>query len=268
MKIRTAILTAMAICWIVSPVHGEAPTLQYRSNPSESTELDEGLLAHWKFDETAGSTAEDASGNGRKATLVERATWRRGLIDNAVQLELKIHPPVGSRLTIEPFDVEGGDRHITLAAWIHPYAFGRCAKRQARIVSKTQSRGQYMGGTHYWTLTFWEQGLRFALTTDTGRSDVISKPRLVQPNQWHHVAATWDGVRMKIYLNGRLVGSEPRDGNLLKAPMVGICIGNETKYIEGINFQGLIDEVRIYNRALSPQDVNRLSSTNRGQEPS
>lgn len=259
MNVKSVLIAATFMGCFGSSVHGDTPVRKHRDHSFEATELDEGLVAHWKFDETTGSTADDASGNGHTATLLKQVTWKPGLIDNAVQLELKIHPPVGSRITVEPFDVEGGDRHITLAAWIHPYAFGRCAKRQARIISKTNSRGQYMGGTHYWTLTFWDQGLRFALTTDTGRSDVITKPKLVKPNQWHHVAATWDGAAMNVYLNGKLVGSEPRDGNLVKAPQVGICIGNETKYIEGINFQGLIDEVRIYNRALGPHDVNRLA---------
>lgn len=221
-------------------------------------DLSSGLVAHWRFDESAGRSAADASGNGHVATLAEQAAWQPGRINGAVQLELKIHPPVGSRVTIEPFDIEDGDRHLTLAAWVHPYSFGRCAKHQARIIAKTESRGQYMGGTHYWTLTFWEQGLRFALTTDTGRSDAISEPRIVQPNQWYHIAATWDGQVMRLYLNGKQVASQPRDGSLLRAPHVGICIGNETKYIEGINFQGLIDDVRIYNRGLSAPDINGL----------
>lgn len=233
--------------------------LMYGRSPAEDN-LDSGLVAHWRFDELAGKTAEDASGSGHTATLLEQATWKPGRMGNAVQLELRIHPPVGSRVTIEPFDIEGGDRHLTLAAWVHPYAFGRCAKRQARIIAKTESRGQYMGGTHYWTLTFWEQGLRFALTTDTGRSDAISEPKIVQPNQWHHVAATWDGATMRLYLNGQQVARQPRDGALIHAPQVGVCIGNETKYIEGINFQGLIDDVRIYDRGLRPEEVKTLMS--------
>jgi len=228
-----------------------------------SNSLADGLVAYWKVDETEGTSARDATGNGHTGTLVQQASFESGRMGNAARLELKIHPPVGSRVTVEPFDIEGGGRHLTLAAWIHPYAFGRCAKRQARIIAKTESKGQYMGGTHHFTLTFWGQGLRFAMTTDTGRSDVITKPKLIEPHCWHHVAATWDGATMKVYLNGKLVGSETRDGDLLKAPSVGICIGNETKYIEGINFQGLLDDVRIYNRGLGDSEVKALSALGR-----
>lgn len=229
------------------------------SSESETADtFDRGLVAHWTFESIDGDEVSDASGGGHTATLREEASIKPGKTGDAPELELKIHPPVGSRLTVAPFDIEGGDEHITLAAWIHPYAFGRCAKRQARIIAKTESKGQYMGGTHYWTLTFWEQGLRFALTTDSGRSDAISEPKIVQPNEWAHVAATWDGQTVRVYLNGKVVASEPRDGQLLKAPDVGVCIGNETTYIEGINFQGLIDDVRIYNRALDDRELTHL----------
>ena len=249
MRIKTTILMAAAISWAASPTQEEV---------TAGDGLGDGLIAHWKFDESNGVKAQDASGSGHTETLLKQAEFRPGLIGNAAQLELAIHPPVGSRVTVEPFEIEGGDRHITLAAWIHPYAFGRCAKRQARIISKTQSEGQYMGGTHYWTLTFWEQGLRFALTTDTGRSDAITDSKIVQPNKWYHVADTWDGATMWLYLNGKQVASQARDGQLLSTPSVGICIGNETKYIEGINFQGLIDEVRVYSRGLTANEVEDL----------
>ena len=218
----------------------------------------DGLVAHWTFDEIDGNTVCDSSGNRHVVTLMKEAVIMPGRIGKAARLEIKIHPPVGSRMMVEPIDIEGGDRNLTLTAWIHPYAFGRCAKRQARIIAKTESRGQYMGGTHYWTLTFWDQGLRFALTTDTGRSDVITEPKIVKPGQWYHIVATWDGEVMKIYLDGKEVGQAKRGGNLLRAPNVGVCIGNETKYIEGINFQGLIDDIRIFNRGLSEKEILEL----------
>jgi hypothetical protein len=71
-------------------------------------------------------------------------------------------------------------------------------------------------------------------------------------NTWTHIATTYDGANMRIYVNGVLVATRAQAGNL--------AVGNQALRIGGNNvsgefFKGLIDEVRIYNRALSAAEI-------------
>jgi len=88
----------------------------------------------------------------------------------------------------------------------------------------------------------------------------------VDDNKWHHVAGTYDGRQLRIYLDG--TGSNPavKQPNPLKKSAWDLCIGNsvvEDGTGEFRAFDGLIDEVRIYNRALSEAEIQALFTATR-----
>ena len=68
-------------------------------------------------------------------------------------------------------------------------------------------------------------------------------------NAWTHVALTYDGATLRLYVNGVQVASQPQAGSI-ETPSTPLRIGGNVPY--GQFFQGLIDEVRVYNRALTP----------------
>ena len=72
------------------------------------------------------------------------------------------------------------------------------------------------------------------------------------PNTWTHVAATYNGTQIQLYINGGLVSSTPATG-AIQTTTTPLRIGGNTYSTEF--FQGLIDEVRIYNRALSAAEI-------------
>jgi hypothetical protein len=90
----------------------------------------------------------------------------------------------------------------------------------------------------------------------------ITGTRNVNDGQWHHVAATYDGANMFLYVDGSLDASAPATGSILPASDL-VCIGANSKaYVPscgcqqlGYFFNGLIDEVSLYNRALSAAEI-------------
>jgi len=103
-------------------------------------------------------------------------------------------------------------------------------------------------------------------TPDELWANRLKEPKLniIKPNTWQHWVATYDGSKVKVYLNGVLDFETNYNKPLIKTPynniIIGQCSGmnNEknSSYLPWI--QGAMDEVRIYNRALAPEEVKQL----------
>ena len=108
---------------------------------------------------------------------------------------------------------------------------------------------------------------RFSLGGNGCDSEVI------QPKGWYHVVGVWNGTAQKIYVNGRLGGTVPNERLVLDTSSIaaghGARLGTQAKSAsrEGRYFQGLIDEVAIFNRALSEDDVQMLFRIGSRNEP-
>jgi hypothetical protein len=92
----------------------------------------------------------------------------------------------------------------------------------------------------------------------TNNDDYMSGKTTVSFGQWHHVAAVYDGQKMSIYVDGKLDASKPRSGPIATNNF-SVCIGEN---IENNNrfFNGLIDDVRVYNYALSENEIAALAN--------
>src|ERR1700741_3620737 len=90
----------------------------------------------------------------------------------------------------------------------------------------------------------------------------LSPPPALAVNAWSHVALTWDGSIMRLYINGVEAANKARTGTL-QSTTTPLRIGTNSPY--GEFFQGLIDEVRIYTRALSAAEIQTDMSTPIGQ---
>jgi len=108
---------------------------------------------------------------------------------------------------------------------------------------------------------------RFSLGGKNCESEVI------QARSWYHVAGVWNGTTQRIYINGRLGGTVPNERLVLDADSIsaghGSRLGTQAKSPsrEGRYFQGLIDEVAVFNRALSEEDVQKLFQLGSRREP-
>ena len=102
---------------------------------------------------------------------------------------------------------------------------------------------------------------RGKLQFETGGPYDIGSDRTLGDNQWHHVAATFDGNVVRCYTDGMEKSRQVKNHGPLKKTSWDLCIGNSViGYGTGemLAFDGLIDEVRIYNRALSAAEIKAL----------
>jgi len=223
-------------------------------------DLSEGLVAYWPMDEGSGGIARDVSGNGNDGALLGGAAWETA--NTAAGAACINFNGTDALVEVEPFDVVGGG--ITLAAWINATSF---TIGDARIISKAVEWGS---NDHFWMLSTTDDNhiTRFRLRTDDGQDVPTLKASSgeLEAGVWAHVAAVWDGTDMKLYVDGQDVGSQAKGGSAVATdPGVKIAIGSQptdafatdpshvAKY-----FHGLIDEVAVYNRGLSANEIGEL----------
>ncbi|MHC4535151.1 MAG: LamG-like jellyroll fold domain-containing protein [Planctomycetota bacterium] len=223
------------------------------------------LVAHWRLDETSGTIAHDASGNGHDGTITSEPRWGAGKIGGALEFD-------GTDNVVElgAFDVVGPG--ITLAGWLKPNSF---AINDGRILTKAN---EWAENSHWWMLsTIGAEGetrLRFRLKTSDGQgtTTLIASSGALEIGQWQHAAATWDGTTMRLYLNGEEVGSTAKGGDAVATDAsVNASIGSQPSEaydtdISHVNkfFDGFLDDVRLYNGALTQDEIQILMEASGG----
>ena len=201
-------------------------------------------LFHWPLDAASGTQVQDIA-SGQHGMLQSGAVWMPG----AGQHGGAVHfDGVGGRITLPPCDITTGNPGFTLALWCRP---GTVHAGERVLIAKTSGPD---AADHIWSLSLVNAtALRFRLkaggtttTLDTPGSSVFS-------GTWYHVAATYDGSMMRLYLNGSLISFTARSGLIGFHPQapasMGARAGGEAPY------GGYLDDVRIYDRALSAMDV-------------
>ncbi|MHC4143421.1 MAG: LamG domain-containing protein [Planctomycetota bacterium] len=222
------------------------------------------LVAHWPFDEGSGDTAHDSSGSGHDGTLMGDPQWVAGKIGGALGFDgysdgvnHTTDPGNVNWVSVDPFDVVGPG--ITLAAWIRPDGFDIS---DARIVTKQKT---WSSIEIWWMLSTYTDGtaLRMRLKTDDGGADggtttMWSDVGYLEAGVWSHVAATYDGSKMRLYHNGMEIMSTNKTGTMPADPTAAVAIGNSPLGDPGglrATFHGLLDDVRIYDSALGEQEL-------------
>ena len=203
------------------------------------------LVAHYTFDTLSVIDSSrnhyDGKLNGAKAAT--------GMFSRALQFD-----GVNDSVDAGTFDVNG--RAMTLSAWIKADDFDT---HDARIISKAKGTAEQ---DHYWMLsTIKKSGSikpRFRLKTNGKTTTLIGKNDL-PVGKWVHVAATYDGSSMRIYLDGKLMGSVKKSGFISTNSSVAVRLGDNPK--GGRAFDGTIDDVRVYSRALSASELANLDIT-------
>ena len=101
---------------------------------------------------------------------------------------------------------------------------------------------------------------QFGLEINRDHFNYSGKP--VTDDQWHHVAASYDGNEQRLYLDGQPCGPVVRWHGDIPATACDLIVGNHQRPSPGSDgFDGLIDELRIYNRALSADGDRRAGGT-------
>jgi hypothetical protein len=206
-----------------------------------------GLVAAYSFDQGTGATVPDASGNGNTGTL-SNTTWSlSGKYGGALSFN-----GTSSLVSINDSAALHLSTGMTLEAWVNASLLNK--KARSVVVKENAPDLQY--ALYANTDTSVPSGNVFTTTAFDTRGTAA-----VPLNTWTFLAATYDGSSLSLYVNGTLASTKAVIGSM--SPSTGqLRIGGNT--IRNEWFRGLIDEVRIYNRALSPAEVQADMNTRIG----
>jgi hypothetical protein len=202
----------------------------------------------WPFNEGKGTTTNDISGHHNNGSLEGLAQWTKGRFadglsfnGNAAAVKVPDSP------VLEP-------AAVSVSAWVNSsvnpgndkYILAKGAN-----ACLAASYGLYTGangGLQFYASS--NQGLSWALSPDAGAG--------VWNGQWHHVVGIYDRSSVRLYVDGRQVGSGTPD----TAPIAyGLSTSNDLLIGDypgcaGLDFNGSIDEVKVFNRAITPLEIS------------
>jgi hypothetical protein len=197
----------------------------------------DGLVASYHLD----GDASDSSGNGLDGTIVGEPVFDAGIAGLALLTDgVDDYVDCGNDSL---FDIT---EQITLATWVNVNDFGN--GENDPWISK---------GDHAWCIKGHRTGYAIEFFVYEGTWNWISADVGDINNEWHHAAGTFDGTQLKIYLDGALISTKDYVGGIATS-VHNVAIGTNTE-AGGRFSEGLHDEVYIYNRALSINEIAYLA---------
>ncbi|MGH2797258.1 MAG: LamG-like jellyroll fold domain-containing protein, partial [Thermoleophilaceae bacterium] len=229
---------------VVAPAAPATYTATYEA--SDATPVP-GLVAAYSFDIGAGTLVRDASGHGNDGTISGALWSSAGKYGSALSFN-----GVNSWVTVPDapsLDLTSG---MTLEAWVRPAVLGT----GWRTVLFKEQPGNLVYGLYA------NRSSRVPVAqVDVGGVQDVNGTTQLQLDAWSHLAATYDGATLRLYVNGVEAGIVGRPGGILTSAGV-LHIGGNSVWPEWFN--GLIDEVRVYDRPLSQAEIQADMNTSVG----
>ncbi len=193
--------------------------------------VDRTLVAHWAFDEIEGMFAADSAGDN-DAFIVGGTSWQpgSGQVDGALQLNGVDGCAIAGSV------LNPTDGPFSIFAWSNGGAPGQV------VVSQQ--------GAANWLAADAEGNLMTELTGPGRNSSPLRSQTVITDGTWHRIGFVWDGSHRKLYVDSVLVAEDTQPS--LESSQMGLYIGTGKNMEPGTFFSGLIDEIRFYNRAVSP----------------
>ena len=191
-------------------------------------------IALYKFD----GNADDVSGN-YNGTWHGTEQYDTGVFGQAAKFDGSSYVDVGNTLT-------DGFTAMSISLWFNTIQlthYGHLISKQGSTISWIIQQG---GDNPVYSFSIWEGNTAYSVTTPT-----------INLNQWYHLVVTWDGTIIHLYLNGQESGSKNFTGNM-NSTSSSVLIGALNDGSVRDLYQGLIDQVRIFNRALTQEEIDEL----------
>ena len=217
---------------------------------SATSNNNSGLVAAYNFEEASGTTAFDASGQNNHGAIT-RATYTSGKYGKALNFD-----GVNDWVTVNDVAALDLTKGMTVEAWVYPTAISGnrtvLVKENARTLvyylyanTSDDSPNRPLGGGVF-----------------AGTYRYIYGGSQLTTNQWTHLAVTYDGATQRLYVGGAQVASRAQTGSMTVSSGA-LRIGGNSLW--GEFFKGWIDEVRVYNRALSAAQIQADMNTAGGR---
>ena len=228
-----------------------------------------GLVAHWAFDEGSGSVAHDSSGNGHDGVIEGSYSWSgTGAPAVGGTGSLSFDPTAtftsGARVVVPDGGALSGLPQITVSCWLKADAWPDYDTLNAgTAIFYTGYNGDGSDHNDSYGVHAYLRGGKLLIWTQC--SNGSQKPDLtiwvddIMPGfdrtAWHHLALTHDGAAYRVYLDGVVAGTVALSGPLVASPSQPFCIGHGNGSAPGLYFDGLIDEVKVYDYARTPEQI-------------
>lgn len=204
--------------------------------------MPDGLVAAYGFDEGSGASVADASGSGNGGTISGASWSTSGKFGKALDFD-----GVNDRVTVaDSNSLDLTSSGMTLSAWVKPDTVD---DYQTVLMKEGTSDMAY--GLYSSTNTGNRPSFQFY-------GNQLLGPSAVSAGSWVHLAGTYDGSMMRIYVDGVQVATDP-DSDPVPATSNQLSIGRSSMW--GEYFDGLIDEVRIYDRTLTQAEIQTDKDT-------
>ena len=194
-------------------------------------EQETALIAHWPLDETEGMYAAGSVGEN-DAIVMGGATWQTsgGQINGALLLD-----GIDGCAIASP-ELNPGDGPFSIFAWVKGGAPGQVFVSQQ--------------ATANWLAVDVEGNLMTELKSSEPLAEPLLSEELITDGQWHHIGFIWDGSHRSLCVDGVVVANDMQSD--LEGSTNSLYIGVDKAMESGTYFSGLIDDIRIYNRAVHP----------------
>jgi len=194
--------------------------------------IDRTLVAHWALDETKGSVARDSAGGDHNGTIIGTPAWQPtgGVVNGALQFN-------GATFVVADFVLNPQEGPFSVFAWVKSGAPG-----QVLISQQT--------GYDWLVLDPATGALMTELRSGGRQSKALYSDVDIADGNWHRVGFTWDGSNRRLYVDDILVAEDTDVA--LGACDGGLNIGCGKLMAPNTFFTGLVDDIRIYNRAVRP----------------
>lgn len=208
-----------------------------------SSAAQNGPVFHWTLDEASGNVAHSVSGTADG--VLHGANWDPTVGHHQGSCRFD---GVDDRILLGPCDLTNGAGAISLSAWVKPdFVTGM----ERTVIAKTIGN---QTGDHIWSLSFVNaSALRFRLRTAGTVKELTTPTSSIFSGTWYHVVASYDGMSMRIFLNGALMADLSTSGSIGFHPQSPASIGALPTGERPIS--AWIDDVRIYDRGLAQAEV-------------
>lgn len=222
--------------------------------------LNDGLVGYWKLDETSGANSIlDSSGYNHSGALLGDPSFNTSTkaptsFQNGASFSID---GTGDYATVTDASALDLTSQGAISVWIRPTA---TQTDFAGIIAKSPQTDDIASDANYYIMINTNSDLRAGITNH----NITTSTDYVQ-NVWQHLALTWNGSLVSFYKDGVLIGSTTQSSDAVPNNEV-LEIGQRRATTGGnIEFQGQIDDVRIYDRTISPGEVAALAA---GSQPS
>ncbi|MDQ1327928.1 MAG: LamG protein [Candidatus Poribacteria bacterium] len=216
----------------------------------------------WLFNEGKGDAAKDITKNANDGALKTGPKWVDGKFGKGLEFDGK-----GAYVEVAKSDNLDITDKISIVGWVYPYFYGQSGKKEvnaadgksANILSKMQSAGSYIG-SYWWEYRNNGQVNAYFAAPAADTYIVPTIPKL-PVDKWNHIAATYDSSSgtANVYLDGVLAQTLTTKGFGILRSGVELVIGSGKGAADyGKPFNGMLDEIAIFNTALTQKDVENV----------